>query len=71
MTDRARRVVAELFASYRAQPNRLPPEWLNQGRDRDDAGMMRLIADYIAGMTDGYALPEHARLTGEPLLRPN
>jgi dGTPase len=71
MTDRARRVVAELFASYRAQPNRLPPEWLNQGRDRDDAGMMRLIADYIAGMTDGYALQEHARLTGEPLLRPN
>ena len=71
MTDRARQVVAELFASYRAQPDRLPPEWLSQGRDRDEAGLMRLIADYIAGMTDGYALQEHARLSDARPVRTN
>jgi len=71
MTDRARQVVAELFASYRAQPDRLPPEWLSQGRGRDEAGLMRLIADYIAGMTDGYALQEHARLSDARPLRTN
>jgi dGTPase len=71
MTDRARQIVAELFAAYWAQPDRLPPEWLSQGRGRDGAGLMRLIADYIAGMTDGYALQEHARLTAAQPFRTN
>jgi dGTPase len=67
MTDRAREVVAKLFAIYRASPARLPAEWRSQGEGRDEAGMMRLIADYIAGMTDGYALQDYARLSGEPV----
>ena len=57
----AERVVAELFAHYDARPAALPAEWA-QGLDPGDAGgRARLIANFIAGMTDRYALAEHAR----------
>ncbi|RPH67758.1 MAG: deoxyguanosinetriphosphate triphosphohydrolase [Burkholderiales bacterium] len=59
--DRARRVVRQLFDAYAADPSRLPDEH----RDRVEAIGLRAVADYIAGMTDRFALREHARLTGE------
>jgi len=52
-------VVADLFASYVQDPDELPDEW-RQGLDAGAAA--RRIADFIAGMTDRYALIEHARL---------
>ncbi|HEY4920590.1 MAG TPA: deoxyguanosinetriphosphate triphosphohydrolase [Xanthobacteraceae bacterium] len=52
-------VVADLFASYGQDPGELPDEW-RQGLDAGAAA--RQIADFIAGMTDRYALIEHARL---------
>ena len=59
----AERVVRELFAHYGAHPEDLPGEW--QQSLCDDAGVRaRLIADFIAGMTDRFALTEHARLLG-------
>jgi dGTPase len=70
MTAEARRVVGTLFAVYRASPDLLPGEWQRQGAGRDEAGTMRVIADYIAGMTDRYALQEFARLTGENMAVP-
>jgi dGTPase len=58
----AERVVRELFARYLATPHELPEEW-RVGLDPADAGAgARHIADFIAGMTDRYALMEHARL---------
>jgi dGTPase len=66
MTDRARAVVGDLFGLYRERPDRLPPEWQRDCDGRSEVGVMRVIADYIAGMTDRYALLEHARLTGQP-----
>ena len=66
MTDDARRVVGTLFDLYRDRPDRLPAEWQRQREGRDEAHAMRVISDYIAGMTDRYALQEYARLTGEP-----
>jgi len=58
----AERVVRELFARYLAAPHELPEEW-RAGLDPADAGAgARHIADFIAGMTDRYALIEHARL---------
>ncbi len=66
MTADARRVVGTLFDRYRDAPARLPVEWQRQREDRDETHGMRVIADYIAGMTDRYALQEYARLTGEP-----
>ena len=64
-TDRAREVVRGLFERYMAQPSDLP-----ESVPRLEAGhpqRARAVADYIAGMTDRFALREHERLTGERL----
>jgi dGTPase len=58
MTARARRVVHELFAAYSAAPRELPADY------RDSPLPHRAVADYIAGMTDRFAIREHHRLTG-------
>jgi dGTPase len=58
MANKARRIVRELFEAFMAEPRLLPPEF--QNRARDDAP--RAIADYIAGMTDRYAIREHRRI---------
>src|SRR5207248_2640009 len=61
MSSKARRVVRELFQLFLAEPDRLPGEWraLTGGSDAERA---RLVADYLAGMTDRFALDEHRRL---------
>jgi dGTPase len=61
MSDAAN-VVRDLFARYSAHPGDLPPEWQEGLAGMDEAGRARHIADFIAGMTDRYALAEHARL---------
>ncbi len=60
-TERARQVVADLFAAYARQPAQMPPEHAAQPQRE------RAVADYIAGMTDRFALREHQRLTGRVL----
>ena len=59
--DEAQRVVADLFASYFAQPQSMPADWAEGLDCLDEAARARRIADFIAGMTDRYALHEHAR----------
>ncbi len=54
-------MVQELFAHYVACPADLPEEWGEGIAAVDEATRMRRIGDYIAGMTDRYALIEHAR----------
>ncbi len=61
-TEDARRVVTELFRRLMAAPERLPAEWREQSAGAEEAGLARLVADYIAGMTDRYAKQEHERL---------
>jgi dGTPase len=59
MAEKARRVVAELFNSYMAMPDQLP-RWV---QDRAEAEPLpRAICDYLAGMTDRYAIEEHCKL---------
>ncbi|MCU0925827.1 MAG: deoxyguanosinetriphosphate triphosphohydrolase [Hydrogenophaga sp.] len=60
-TVRARRVVTELFALYMARPQELPEA---HGRHPQ---LARAVADYIAGMTDRFAIREHERLSGSVL----
>ena len=57
----AERVVKELFAHYAATPFDLPPEWRDEAPPADKTARVRRVADFIAGMTDRYALIEHAR----------
>lgn len=58
-TERGKRVVRELFAAYDHDPQEMPADHWQDGRKG-----RRAIADYIAGMTDRYAIREHERLTG-------
>ena len=60
----AEEIVINLFQRYQRDPSELPPEWLPHGRDRgaDEAVDPRLIGNFIAGMTDRFALTEHQRL---------
>lgn len=58
----AEQVVCDLFARYTANPDELPVEWAERAEASDEVGRLRRIADFIAGMTDRYALIEHARL---------
>lgn len=60
MTERAGRIVRELFARFMAEPACLPEQY----QRLTEADKARTIADYIAGMTDRYAIREHARLNG-------
>jgi dGTP triphosphohydrolase len=62
MTDEARRVVKDLFGIYLRDSECLPAEWRAQAREAIDPARARLVADYIAGMTDRFALDEHRRL---------
>jgi dGTPase len=59
MTYKARRIIGDLFAAFMDDPRLLP----NQYQTRDiTEGTARRVADYIAGMTDRYAMKEHRRL---------
>jgi len=60
--DDAASVVRDLFAHYSANPGHLPMEWNEGLTGADEPARARRIADFIAGMTDRYALAEHARL---------
>jgi dGTPase len=60
--DQAASVVRDLFVRYQARPQDLPAEWNESLTGLDEAQRARHIADFIAGMTDRYALAEHARL---------
>jgi dGTPase len=60
--DQAAHVVRDLFARYSARPADLPAEWQEGLAVAGEAARGRRIADFIAGMTDRYALAEHGRL---------
>jgi dGTPase len=59
MGDKAGRLLRELFEAYVAEPRQLPPHFQDQ-IERD--GVHRVVCDYIAGMTDRFAVDEHQKL---------
>jgi len=60
--SQARRILAEMFQLFMAEPDVLPAEWFDRTQGRDEAGRARVVCDYIAGMTDRYAIEEHRKL---------
>lgn len=66
MTSKARRIIRELFEAFMREPRLLPPDYQTGLRDGADSEQVRIqarkVADYIAGMTDRYAMREHRRL---------
>jgi dGTPase len=66
--DVARRVLHELFGYYRAALKRLPEGWRQAAMEADEARRARIVADYIAGMTDRYAVVEYNRVFDSSLI---
>ncbi len=62
MALKAQRLVAELFAAFLAAPQCLPDRWRQQAGEPGSRRTAETVRDYIAGMTDRYALDEHDRL---------
>ncbi|GMR07320.1 MAG: deoxyguanosinetriphosphate triphosphohydrolase [Gammaproteobacteria bacterium] len=66
MTIKAGRIVTDLYIAFFDDIRTLPPEHLARAHQREqlkgDSGRARVVADYIAGMTDRYAIAEHRRL---------
>jgi dGTPase len=65
MAAKAGRVLRDIFEAYLDEPRQMPPEVLGQAGDH---GLERTICDYLAGMTDRFALEEHGRLF-DPAIR--
>ena len=58
-------MIDELFPFFMANPDELPKQWRKDVADaRDTTSLARIVADYIAGMTDRFAIQEHGRLIG-------
>ena len=64
MTRRAQTIVRELFEAYSGDPSLMPQEFSQKAAGVDGAERARVIADYIAGMTDRYAIAAHEGLAG-------
>ena len=64
MTRKVQDILRTLFETYHADVDTMPDEFAAAARRCDDAGRARVVADYIAGMTDRYAMAEHERMAG-------
>ncbi len=64
MTRQVQVVLEELFATFMSDVQQMPAEFANAAASVDEASRARVVADYIAGMTDRYAFAEHERITG-------
>ena len=62
MTRQAQQIVQDLFAAYSENVTRMPAEFADRAAREDESGRARIIADYIAGMTDRYAMKAHEAL---------
>ncbi|MES1203389.1 MAG: deoxyguanosinetriphosphate triphosphohydrolase, partial [Pseudomonadota bacterium] len=58
----AKRILKELFSLFLEEPELLPPNWQKGGDGAGGQKTARRVCDYIAGMTDEYAIDEHRKL---------
>ena len=63
MTAKARRLTEELFRLLHADPALLPDDWRARAGEAGSQRAATIVGDYVAGMTDRYAMDEHRRLT--------
>jgi dGTPase len=62
VAGRAGKLLSALFEAYRSDPRRLPEEWRIE--NGDEVRLLRRIGDFLAGMTDRYAIKRHCELIG-------
>lgn len=70
MRAKVTQVINELFPLFMSDPSLLPKQWRKDVAEvrSSETQLARIVADYIAGMTDRFALQEHARLTGADVI---
>ncbi|MGI9415897.1 MAG: deoxyguanosinetriphosphate triphosphohydrolase [Hyphomicrobiales bacterium] len=67
---RAQRIICDLYEAFSADTDALPPEWRPTAKTMSETKRARHICDFIAGMTDRYAMEQHKRLFDvDPLFR--
>jgi dGTPase len=64
MTKRVQVIIRDLFAAYSEDVNRMPAEFADAAASLGGAARARIVADYIAGMTDRYAIAAHEDIAG-------
>jgi dGTPase len=64
MAVKAKAIIRELFELYTSDTGKMPAEFADRAAREDKTGCARVVADYVAGMTDRYAMAEHERLIG-------
>jgi dGTPase len=64
MTAKVQAVLRELFSIFMGDAEKMPPQFSKAAQSQDESGQARVVADYIAGMTDRFALAEHERISG-------
>ena len=63
MTRKVQVVLEDLFTTFMEDVGKMPEEFSSSAEKADEAGRARVVADYIAGMTDRYAFAEHERIS--------
>jgi dGTPase len=67
MIARAKRTVTDLFDAFMHDPSVLPTDWKRRAGPPGGQETARVVCDYIAGMSDAFALEEHRKLFGSQL----
>ena len=68
MREQVTRVLMELFPLLMERPDLMPKQWRKDVAEaQTETALARIVADYVAGMTDRFAIQTHARLTGDPV----
>lgn len=62
MRSQAKRILKDLFEVFLNEPDTLPPPWRRDAVQAQPHGRARIVCDYIAGMTDNFAIDEHKRI---------
>ncbi|KCZ50623.1 hypothetical protein HY2_02335 [Hyphomonas pacifica] len=69
MRSKAKRMLKDLFDIFLNEPDTLPSPWRMDASQATEAKRARIVCDYIAGMTDGFAMDEYRRLYDPEALR--
>jgi len=64
MISRAKRTVSDLFEAFMHDPSVLPTSWRRRAGEAGETATARVVCDYIAGMSDAFAIEEHRKLFG-------
>ena len=68
MREKVTKIVKELFAAYTNDPNLMPQKWRKDiSSVYSDADIVSLVCDYIAGMTDRFAISQYEKILGKPI----